>query len=36
LPGIAAEPDAWLEPLGVAAVTAEALFTAAYVLRKRP
>ena len=36
LPGIAAEPDAWLEPLGVAAVTAEALFAAAYVLRKRP
>ena len=35
LPGIPAEPDEWLEPLGVVAVTAEALFTATYFLRKR-
>ncbi len=28
LPGLPAEPDAWLEPLGVASLVAEALFVA--------
>ena len=28
LPGLPAEPDAWLEPLGVASLVAEGLFTA--------
>src|SRR5690349_7095945 len=37
LPGIPAEPDAWLEPLGVVSLIAEALFvlTAAYVINDR-
>lgn len=35
LPGIAAEPDEWLEPMGVVAVSAEALFAATYLLRRR-
>lgn len=30
LPQIAAEPDAWLEPLGVASIVAEALFLIVY------
>lgn len=35
LPGIPPEPDEWLEPLGVVAVSAEALFTASYFLRSK-
>lgn len=31
LPGLPAEPDAWLEPAGVVAVVAEALYLAAFV-----
>ncbi len=33
LPQIPAEPDAWLEPLGVAALIAEALFVAVFIGR---
>ncbi len=38
LPGIPAEPDAWLEPLGVTAMLAEILFTAiaVWVLSRHP
>ena len=36
LPQIPAEPDAWLEPLGVAALIAEGLFVAVFIrLRSR-
>ena len=37
LPGIPAEPDAWLEPLGVASLVAEGLFVAlaAWALTRR-
>lgn len=34
LPGIPAEPDEWLEPLGVVAVLSEVLFLVVYTLRK--
>jgi hypothetical protein len=34
LPQIPAEPDAWLEPLGVAALLAEGLFVAMFVMRR--
>jgi hypothetical protein len=36
LPGLPAEPDAWLEPLGVAAVVAEVVFLMAFAMRRRP
>ena len=38
LPGLPAEPDAWLEPLGVASLIAEAVFVAlaAWALSKVP
>lgn len=35
LPGLPAEPDAWLEPLGVASLVAEAVFLAAFATRRR-
>ena len=37
LPGLPAEPDAWLEPLGVASLVAEGLFVAlaAWVLSRK-
>ncbi|MCB9757074.1 MAG: hypothetical protein H6753_01465 [Candidatus Omnitrophica bacterium] len=35
LPLIAPEPDAWLEPLGVGAFAAEALFVIIYFLHKK-
>ena len=34
LPQIPAEPDAWLEPLGVAALIAEVLFVAVFIGRR--
>ena len=34
LPLIPAEPDAWLEPLGVASLIAEGLFVAVFMKRK--
>ncbi|MEP7177237.1 MAG: hypothetical protein ABI860_11875 [Gemmatimonadales bacterium] len=36
LPGLPAEPDAWLEPLGVASLVAEAVFLVAFAMRRRP
>ena len=35
LPLIPAEPDEWLEPLGVASLIAEGLFVLVFILRKR-
>jgi hypothetical protein len=35
LPGLPAEPDAWLEPLGVASLVAEMVFLMAFVVRRR-
>ena len=35
LPGLPAEPDAWLEPLGVAAVVAEVAFLMAFAMTRR-
>jgi hypothetical protein len=35
LPGLPAEPDAWLEPLGVAAVVAEVVFLMAFAMTRR-
>ena len=35
LPGLPAEPDAWLEPLGVAAVVAEMVFLGAFAMTRR-
>lgn len=35
LPGIPAEPDAWLEPMGVAAVLCEALFVILFAMTRR-
>ncbi len=35
LPLIPAEPEAWLEPLGVGALMAEGLFVGVYILRKK-
>ena len=35
LPFIPAEPDAWLEPLGVASLVVEALFIVVFVLSKK-
>jgi len=34
LPFIPAEPDAWFEPLGIAAMMAETLFVAVYIGKK--
>jgi hypothetical protein len=36
LPGLPAEPDAWLEPLGVASLIAEAVFLTAFAMTRRP
>ena len=33
LPQISAEPDAWLEPLGVASLIAEGLFVVVFILK---
>ena len=35
LPLIPAEPGAWLEPLGIASLIAEALFVAVYFVRSK-
>ena len=35
LPYLPAEPEAWLEPLGVASLLAEGLFVALYLRKKR-
>jgi hypothetical protein len=35
LPGLPAEPDAWLEPLGIASLVAEVVFLVAFALRRR-
>jgi hypothetical protein len=35
LPGLPAEPDAWLEPLGVASLVAEAVFLTAFAVIRR-
>jgi hypothetical protein len=35
LPGLPAEPDAWLEPLGVASLIAEAVFLVAFAMTRR-
>ena len=35
LPQIPAEPDAWLEPLGVAALISEALFMAVFIRARK-
>jgi len=34
LPFIPSEPDAWFEPLGVAAMTAEALFVVVFMIKQ--
>jgi hypothetical protein len=36
LPGLPAEPDAWLEPLGVASLIAEAVFLVAFAMTRGP
>ena len=36
LPGLPAEPDAWLEPLGLASLIAEGVFLAAFAGARRP
>jgi hypothetical protein len=35
LPGLPAEPDAWLEPAGVASLLCEALFVVLFVVTRR-
>ncbi len=35
LPGLPAEPDAWLEPMGVASLVCEALFIALFLIATR-
>jgi hypothetical protein len=35
LPGLPAEPDAWLEPLGVASLVAEAVFLIVFAMSRR-
>ncbi|MEP7345851.1 MAG: hypothetical protein ABI877_11305 [Gemmatimonadaceae bacterium] len=35
LPGLAAEPDAWLEPLGVASLVCEGLFVILFLVASR-
>jgi uncharacterized membrane protein YfcA len=35
LPGLPAEPDAWLEPLGVASLVAEVVFLMAFAVTRR-
>jgi hypothetical protein len=35
LPGLPAEPDAWLEPLGVASLVAEMVFLIAFAVTRR-
>jgi hypothetical protein len=35
LPGLPAEPDAWLEPLGVASLIAEAAFLIVFAMSRR-
>jgi hypothetical protein len=35
LPGLPAEPDAWLEPLGVVSLVAEAVFLTAFAMTRR-
>jgi hypothetical protein len=36
LPGLPAEPDAWLEPMGVASLLCETLFVILFVMTRRP
>jgi hypothetical protein len=36
LPGLPAEPDAWLEPMGVASVLCETLFVILFTLTRQP
>ena len=35
LPGLAAEPDAWLEPMGVASLVCEGLFVVLFIVKSR-
>jgi hypothetical protein len=35
LPGLPAEPDAWLEPMGVAAVLCETLFVILFIVTRK-
>src|SRR5206468_5494278 len=35
MPGLPAEPDAWLEPMGVASLVCEGLFVVLFVLAQR-
>ena len=35
LPGLPAEPDAWLEPIGVASLACEALFVACFFMTQK-
>jgi hypothetical protein len=35
LPGLPAEPDAWLEPLGIASLVAEVVFLTAFAVTRR-
>ena len=35
LPGLAAEPEAWLEPMGVASLICEGLFVILFIVRSR-
>jgi hypothetical protein len=35
LPGLPAEPDAWLEPMGVASLVCEALFIVLFLMTRR-
>ena len=35
LPGLAAEPDAWLEPMGVASLVCEGLFIVIFLMTRR-
>jgi hypothetical protein len=35
LPGLAAEPDAWLEPMGVASLICEGLFVILFIAQSR-
>lgn len=36
LPGLPAEPDAWLEPMGVAAILCETIFVILFAMSRRP
>jgi hypothetical protein len=35
LPGLPAEPDAWLEPMGVASLVCEALFVIVFAVAQK-